>query len=75
MARPLKTMTIRCDGCKNKLFKYHKVGKGNLIKMYKSKIKNDNAIYKNGYVFCSCGKKFGRDEGNYIKVYGTYKFE
>ena len=75
MSKPTKTMVIRCKGCKNKLFKYHKIGKGNLIRMYKSKIKEDNAIYREGYVYCPCGKKFGRDDGDYIKVYGSYKYE
>lgn len=70
-----KTMTLKCKGCKKKLFKYKKIGKGKLIKMYKTKIRADNAIHKNGYVYCSCGKSFGRETKNYIKVYGKFKFE
>ncbi len=75
MANTKGTMTIRCKGCKKKLFKYKKIGRGWLIRMHKSKIKSDHAEYRDGYVFCSCGKKFGRDDGDYIKVYGKYKFE
>jgi len=38
---PSKTVEIFCAGCRTKLFKYRKGGKGSLIKCFKERIVSD----------------------------------
>jgi hypothetical protein len=61
-------LTIKCAKCKQKLFKYHKIGMGRVLRCWKNKIKNDNTIRKDGAVFCTCGNRIGIEMGNYIKM-------
>lgn len=75
MAHNETIMVIRCEGCKKKLFKYYKKGKGSLLRMYKSRIWEDNSVHKGGYLYCQCGRRVGKDMGKYIKVYGDYRFD
>lgn len=56
---PQKTVDVICSGCKTKLFKYHKGGKGALIKCFKQRIAED---YTEQPCTCpSCGSVFARD--------------
>lgn len=68
MADRSRNIIIRCDACKQKIFKYKKVGRGHILRCYKSRILEDNAIYKNGKVICPCGNEIGVDKGRYIKM-------
>ena len=62
-------LIIRCSKCKNKLFKYEKIGKGNLLHLWKKRIKKEYSIIKsNKNIYCECGNLIGVDEGIYIKL-------
>lgn len=70
-----KVMTIQCKKCKRKVFKYLKVGKGNLLKAYKSKIKADYFRVDNDKMMCQCGHVLAIDKGNYYKMSDNYKYD
>lgn len=63
-------LVIRCAACKNKLWKYEKIGKGAVLHCYKDRIKRfyGKKIIENDKVMCSCGKAIGIDKGTYIKM-------
>ncbi|MFO7814209.1 MAG: hypothetical protein R6V14_00455 [Halanaerobiales bacterium] len=54
-------LTIKCSKCKNKLFKYKKIGKGKVLRCWKSKITRiyDTKV-ENGKLRCGkCGNIIG----------------
>lgn len=54
-----KTIKIYCSGCNGRLYEYHKVGSGLLVKCYKDRIKED---YTRGDLRCpACGTAFARE--------------
>lgn len=63
-----KTYSIHCVRCNFKIYKYLKLGKGQLIRCWKSRILNDNAIYENDYVKCKCGNIIGINKGLFIQL-------
>jgi ribosomal protein S27E len=62
-------LTIKCAGCKTKIFKYKKIGKGKVLYCYKERIKEDFS-YKDvkEYKCMKCGKVIGLDQGGRIKM-------
>ena len=68
MADRSRIIYIRCDKCKSKIFKYKKVGRGHILKCYKKRILEDNAVYKESIVLCQCGNEIGVDKGRFIKM-------
>ncbi|MBS3741379.1 MAG: hypothetical protein KGY75_02925 [Candidatus Cloacimonetes bacterium] len=68
MAKNSRIIDVKCPGCKNKIFKYKKVGKGNLLRCWKNKIITDNSIREGDKIKCTCGKTIGIDKGKYIKM-------
>lgn len=63
-------VTIRCSVCRRKLFRYHKVGKGKILRMYKERIAADYSIHKGNEILCPCGNVIGIDVGPWIKMKG-----
>jgi len=62
-------LTIKCAGCKRKLWKYEKIGSGEVIKCYKKRIpKIYDAKFEGKVVVCPCGKIIGTDKGSFIKM-------
>ncbi|WP_353894179.1 hypothetical protein PRVXH_000961 [Proteinivorax hydrogeniformans] len=62
-------LTIKCAKCKTKLYKYHKIGKGKLLKSHKTRIKKIYNLKKEDRQYkCSCGNAVGTDEGEFIKM-------
>ncbi|MBR9728910.1 hypothetical protein ACFOD0_16610 [Shewanella intestini] len=56
---PTRTVDIFCRRCKGQLFKYHKGGKGSLVKCFKERIAVD---YTTELGVCPhCQQVFGRD--------------
>ncbi|MGS2719815.1 hypothetical protein [Paraglaciecola aestuariivivens] len=56
---PVTTVDIYCSQCKTQLFKYHKGGKGQLVKCFKQRISQDFT-----HTACTCPKchsVFARD--------------
>jgi len=61
-------ITILCNQCRKKVFKYRKIGEGRVLKCYKSRISKDYSQIKEGNVYCKNGHFIGHDEGRYIKM-------
>ena len=64
-------LVIKCAACKRKLWKYDKVGKGEVLRCHKERIMR---IYDlrtvDNQVKCPCGKAVGIDKGTFIKMNG-----
>lgn len=64
-------LTIKCAGCKRKLFKYRKIGPGAVLRCHKFRVDRWlDAQAKNGELFCPCGMIVGLDKGTYYKMIG-----
>jgi len=61
-------LIIKCSKCKRKIYKYVKIGKGQLIRCWKNRIVEDNCIVEGKIIKCACGNIIGTDEGNFIKI-------
>jgi L-lactate utilization protein LutB len=63
-------LIIRCAACKNKLWKYDKIGKGKVLRCHKDRIIQfySEKIIENDKYKCSCGKAIGIDKGTFIKM-------
>ncbi len=62
-------LTIKCAICKDKLWKYEKYGKGEVLRCYKSRIKRKYKIQSEGdKILCLCGNVIGIDKGPHIKM-------
>lgn len=63
-------LIIRCAACKNKLWKYDKIGQGEVLRCHKARINKiySDIIVENGKVKCCCGKDIGIDKGTFIKM-------
>ncbi|MSS71919.1 MAG: hypothetical protein EXS64_10575 [Candidatus Latescibacteria bacterium] len=75
MAEHTRIMIVRCNRCNQKVFKYLKVGKGKLVRCLKERIREDFTVQKGPEVFCPCGNRVGRDEGDHIKIFGSYRLD
>lgn len=65
-------LTIRCAACKNKLWKYDKIGKGQVLRCHKARIKRyySEIIQETDKIKCPCGKDIGIDKGSFISMDG-----
>ncbi|MTI69387.1 MAG: hypothetical protein FH751_03895 [Firmicutes bacterium] len=62
-------LVIKCSKCKNKIFKYKKIGKGKVLKCFKDRItRTYDCVVDNDCIKCTCGNIIGIDEGNYYKM-------
>jgi len=62
-------LTLRCAACKRKLWKYDKIGKGQVLRCHKDRIVRSYLFdERDGKVACLCGKKIGIDKGRFIKM-------
>ncbi len=61
-------LTIKCAACKQKLFKYHKIGQGSVLRCHKERIhRSYGCAVKEGELLCGdCGRVIGRDKGTYF---------
>ncbi len=59
---------IKCARCKQKIFKYEKIGKGRIWHCWKQRIKKDYSLHKDGEIRCSCGNIIGILEAKWIKM-------
>jgi len=62
-------LTIKCAACKRKLWKYDKIGHGQVLRCYKERI---SQLYitelTSPKITCPCGKEIGLDKGDHIKM-------
>lgn len=63
-------LIIRCAACKNKLWKYDKIGQGEVLRCHKARIEKlyNKIIKENDKIKCCCGKDIGIDKGTFIKM-------
>ncbi len=62
-------LVLRCTACKRKLWRYDKVGPGEVLRCHKTRIdKFYNVFEREKGIFCSCGRKIGIDKGSYFKM-------
>ena len=62
-------LTVKCAACKTKLFKYLKIGKGEVLRCHKSCIdKVFDIVVSDGKLYCVCGKPIGIDKGSFFKM-------
>jgi len=67
-------LIIKCAGCKRKLWKYHKIGHGKVLRCHKERMTrtyldlSTATDVTNAKVSCLCGKEIGIDKGSYIKM-------
>ncbi len=62
---------IRCAACKKKLWRYDKIGPGEVLRCHKNRITRMYHFEKDGgRVRCLCGKDIGIDKGRYFKMIG-----
>ena len=62
-------LIIKCAGCKRKLFRYDKIGKGAVLRCYFKRIsKYYDLQISDETVSCPCGKIIGHKKENAIKM-------
>jgi hypothetical protein len=62
-------LTIRCAVCRAKLWKYNKLGKGEVLRCHKARIARWlEGIEAAGEALCPCGNRVGIDKGTYWKM-------
>ena len=62
-------LTIKCAGCKHKLFKYKKIGPGQVLRCHKERISRDfGSRVREGKLLCPCGRVIGQDKGTYFSM-------
>lgn len=62
-------LTIRCSGCRRKLWKYRKIGPGEVLRCHKARItRKFEFVEREGRVCCLCGQDVGIDKGRYFKM-------
>ena len=70
-------LTLRCAACKRKLWRYDKIGQGEVLRCHKDRIrKMYTTSVRDGRIFCECGRDIGIDKGTYYKMIAkafTYK--
>ncbi len=64
----MKILTVRCSKCGAKIFRYLKVGEGQLWHCWKNRILEDYSIHDGEEIRCRCGSLIGVDVGVYIKL-------
>ncbi len=63
-------LTIKCSGCKCKLWKYKKIGSGKVLRCHKDRIgKRFDVQERDGMLICPCGRVIASDMGRYYKMH------
>ena len=63
-------LIIRCAACRKKLWRYDKIGKGEVLRCHKSSIEREfsNCVKRSEVWKYICGKAIGVDMGTFIKM-------
>lgn len=59
---------IKCSKCKRKIFKYDKIGKGRVLRCWKTRIIEDYSVRSENEIRCKCGNLIGIEEPKWIKM-------
>lgn len=64
-------LILKCAACKRKLWRYDKIGPGEVLRCHKDRIKKMyNSRVEGGKIQCLCGKDVGIDKGSFYKMIG-----
>jgi hypothetical protein len=68
--RGSRVLVLRCAACRKKIWKYRKVGKGEVLRCHKDRIERDygNWSLRGQKARCSCGKDIGIDKGGHYRM-------
>ncbi len=63
-------LVLRCAACRKKLWRYDKIGKGEVLRCHKGRITRDYGNWSTDGVriSCLCGNAIGIDKGGYYKM-------
>lgn len=62
-------LLLKCSACKSKLWKYDKIGKGEVLRCHKDRIQKFFQKELKGHkIYCKCGKEVGIDKGSFYKM-------
>ncbi len=62
-------LIIKCAACKKKLWKYDKIGQGEVLRCHKDRIIKMFQSSVDGHkIYCNCGKEVGIDKGSFYKM-------
>jgi hypothetical protein len=64
-------LVIKCAACKKKLWKYDKIGPGEVLRCHKDRMTRMYEFkQEDDRIKCLCGKDIGTDKGSYVKMIG-----
>lgn len=62
-------LTLKCAACRRKLWRYDKIGPGEVLRCHKDRIaKIFQREEKDHKITCACGKEIGIDKGSFYKM-------
>jgi hypothetical protein len=62
-------LVIKCAACKRKLWKYDKIGQGEVLRCHKDRMTRMYEVKEEAdRIKCVCGKDIGINKGSYIKM-------
>jgi hypothetical protein len=62
-------LILKCAACKRKLWRYDKIGPGEVLRCHKDRIQKMYNSQMNGTkIQCRCGKDVGIDKGTFYKM-------
>jgi hypothetical protein len=63
-------LILKCSGCRRKLWRYDKIGRGEVLRCHKKRIDKDYGTCSTDKetICCSCGKNICIDKGTYYKM-------
>ncbi len=62
-------LTVKCAACRKKLWKYNKLGQGEVVRCHKERIsKWYDVLEKDGKIYCTCGKVIGIDKDTFYSM-------
>ena len=62
-------LILKCAACKRKLWRYDKIGPGEVLRCHKDRIQKMYNSQMDGHkIQCVCGKDVGIDKGTFYKM-------
>lgn len=62
-------LVLKCAACKKKLWRYDKIGQGELVRCHKARIDKVYGLEECGAkICCRCGREVGIDKGSYFQM-------
>lgn len=63
-------LILRCAACRKKLWRYDKIGRGEVLRCHKERIVRDygNSSTDGKKIYCLCGNTIGIEKGGFYKM-------